>query len=298
MTSARMWIAGARPRTLPLAIAPVLTACAPVVVAREARPAFAAGAALVALLLQIGVNYANDYSDGIRGTDAQRVRTGGPVRLVGQGLAQPSAVKRAAFGSFAAAAAVGLAVAAASGHWLVLVIGAASIPAAWFYTGGSRPYGYAGLGEVFVFLFFGLAAALGTNIVQTGDVHGATWWFGSAQGLLAAAVLMANNIRDIGTDVTHGKRTLAVRLGDQRARFAFVLMLALAAVFIGLGCALILPTPTAWFAPTLVTFGALPLARKVHQGAQGRDLVTVLAGTGRLALVTGVVVLTLAVAHS
>lgn len=298
MTTARMWIAGARPRTLPLAIAPVLTACAPAVVAHQARPTFAAGAVMVALLLQIGVNYANDYSDGIRGTDAQRVRTGGPVRLVGQGLAEPGLVKRAAFASFAAAAAIGLAVTATSGHWLVLLIGATSIPAAWFYTGGSKPYGYAGLGEVFVFLFFGLAASLGTDLVQTGNVHQATWWFGSAQGLFAAAVLMVNNIRDIDTDVTHGKGTLAVRFGDQRARFAFVLLLILANAFIGIGCAVILPTPTAWLAPMLVTFGAIPLARKVQQGAQGRDLVTVLAGTGRLALATAVVVLALAIAHS
>ena len=295
MTQFRDWVGGARPRTLPLAIAPVITASAPAVVAHQARPLFAAGAGAVSLLLQVGVNFANDYSDGVRGTDAERVRTGGPVRLVGQGLATPAAVKRAAFICFALAAIAGLLTAAASGHWLVIAIGAAAIPAAWFYTGGSRPYGYAGLGEVFVFLFFGLAAAAGTDLVQTGAVHTSTWWLGSGQGLLASAVLMVNNLRDIGTDVSHGKRTLAVRLGDKRARAAFIAMLIVAALCLAIGCAAVMSVQASLLVLLATLLGSISLIRAVGRGAQGRDLVAVLAGTGRLALVCAVLILACAV---
>lgn len=295
MTAARDWVAGARPRTLPLALAAVITACAGPVVRGQAAWAFAAGAAAVSLLLQVGVNYANDYSDGIRGTDRDRARTGGPVRLVGQGLAAPAAVKRAAMTCFALAAVVGLAVAAASGHWAVVGIGAAAIPAAWFYTGGSRPYGYAGLGELFVFVFFGLAAAAGTELVQTGSVTAATWLLGSGQGLLASAVLMVNNLRDIATDTEHGKRTLATRLGEGRARSAYLVMMLLAALLLAAGSAQIMSVP----ASLVVLLGAgaagVLLARPVLQGAAGRDLVRVLAGTGRLALALALLVMALAV---
>jgi 1,4-dihydroxy-2-naphthoate octaprenyltransferase len=295
MTTAKDWIGGARPRTLPLAAASVLTACAPAITKHQARPLYAFGAGLVALLLQVGVNYANDYSDGIRGTDEQRARTGGPIRLVGQGLAKPAAVKRAAFRAFAAAAFVGLAVTALSGHWAVAAIGAAAIPAAWFYTGGSRPYGYAGLGELFVFLFFGLAAAVGTDLVQTGSINSATWWLGSGQGLLASAVLMANNLRDISTDTGHGKRTLAVRLGDARARRALNAMLVCAVAVLAIGCAQVMSVQASLIVVAVGVTGSLPLMRRVRDGAQGRDLVVVLAGISRLAFICAVLVLALAV---
>ena len=295
MTSARDWVAGARPRTLPLALAPVITACAGPVVNRQAAWGFAAGAAVVSLLLQIGVNYANDYSDGIRGTDKDRVRTGGPVRLVGQGLAAPAAVKRAAMVCFTLAALVGLTVAAASGHWAVVGIGAAAIPAAWFYTGGTRPYGYAGLGELFVFVFFGLAAAAGTELVQTGSVTTATWILGSGQGLLASAVLMVNNLRDIATDTEHGKRTLATRLGDRRARSAYLVMMLLAALLLATGTAQIMSVQASLLVLLASGIAGALLARSVLRGAVGRDLVRVLAGTGRLALALALLVMALAV---
>ncbi|MBU6213873.1 MAG: 1,4-dihydroxy-2-naphthoate polyprenyltransferase [Actinomycetales bacterium] len=295
MTSTRDWVAGARPRTLPLAVAPVITACAGPVVRGHAAWVFAGGAAVVALLLQIGVNYANDYSDGIRGTDRDRARTGGPVRLVGQGLAAPAAVKGAALTCLALAAVVGLTVAAASGHWAVVGIGAAAIPAAWFYTGGSRPYGYAGLGELFVFVFFGLAAAAGTELVQTGSVTAATWLLGSGQGLLASAVLMVNNLRDIATDTEHGKRTLATRLGDRRARGAYLVMMLLAALLLAAGCAQIMSVPASLLVLLVAAVAGLLLARPVLRGATGRELVRVLAGTGRLALLLSLIVLALAV---
>jgi len=234
----------------------------------------------VALSLQVGVNFANDYSDGVRGSDEQRV---GPVRLVAAGLAPPRQVLSAAFACFFVAGVAGLALAAATSWWLVAV-GAGCIAAAWFYTGGPRPYGYHGLGEVFVFVCFGVVAVAGTAYVQMKELS----WLGLAAsvpaGLLACALLMVNNLRDIGTDTLAGKRTLAVVLGDARSRVMYVLTL-----LTPFGVAALL----AFFRPlTLLTALALPLARppvrSVRAGAVGPALIRALGQTGRLQLAFGI----------
>jgi len=216
------WITGARVRTLPLAAAPIFLGAATAWLIDRFDLLLGIGALAVALLLQIGVNYANDYSDGIRGTDDNRV---GPQRLTASGLVRPQSVKLAAGISFLAAGAIGLSmVIATSQYWLVLV-GALSILAAWYYTGGKHPYGYAGLGELAVFVFFGLVATVGTNFLMTGKVDALALILGAASGLYASAVLLVNNIRDRETDIASGKRTLAVLLGDKRARALFLVML-------------------------------------------------------------------------
>jgi 1,4-dihydroxy-2-naphthoate polyprenyltransferase len=280
MATLSQWVEGARPRTLPAAVAPVLVGTGAAYALQEGNAAFALLALLVSLSLQVGVNYANDYSDGIRGTDQDRV---GPVRLVGQHLAQPGEVKFAAMASFATAALIGLALVALSGAFVMLVVGAASIVAAWFYTGGKRPYGYSGLGEVMVFIFFGLVATLGTTYTQALTVSVAAIAGAVGVGALASAILVANNLRDIPTDRSHGKQTLAVRLGDRRTRqlYAGLVVLALASVLVaGLihRSALI----------ALLSFVlAVPLLRRVRGGALGKDLVPVLSGTGRFELAYG-----------
>ena len=280
MAEAREWLAGTRPRTLPAAVVPVLIGSG-VAFGYSSFSWWRAVLALtVALALQVGVNFANDYSDGVRGSDEQRV---GPVRLVAAGLAPPRQVLAAAFGCFFVAGAAGLALAAVTSWWLVAV-GAACIGAAWFYTGGPRPYGYNGLGEVFVFAFFGVVAVAGTAYVQMSAFS----WLGLAAsvpaGLLACALLMVNNLRDIRTDTLAGKRTLAVTLGDARSRTAYVLTLLLP-----FGIAAML----AFFRPlTLVTVVALPLARlpvrSVRAGASGPALIKALGQTGRLQLAFGI----------
>ena len=225
-TGWRSWVAGARPRTLPAAVVPVLvgTACATGGVDVVAWRAVAAG--VVALALQIGTNFANDYSDGVRGTDHPDRRVG-PVRLVGWGLQPPGAVKRAALLSFALAAGAGLALAVAVGPEL-LVVGAAAIAAGWFYTGGPHPYGYYGFGELFVFVFFGVVATAGSTYVQTESLTALSLVASVPVGLLATALLVINNLRDIPGDTVAGKRTLAVRLGDARTRWLYVGMLVAA----------------------------------------------------------------------
>lgn len=281
MATPRQWIAGARPRTLPAAAAPVLVGSG----AAAQIDAFdgwrALLALLVALALQVGVNYANDYSDGIRGTDADRV---GPMRLTGSLLAQASDVKRAAFAAFGLGALAGLALVALSGQWWLLAVGVAAIAAAWFYTGGRKPYGYMGLGEVFVFVFFGLVAVLGTTYTQAGRLTWASVLGAVAIGLIACAILMVNNIRDIPTDHVAGKRTLAVRLGDRRARRAYCAMIWVA-LLLGALCALV--TPWALLVLLLVVPAAL-LTVPVLAGARGRLLVPVLGGTGLFELGFGV----------
>jgi len=278
------WVEGARPRTLSAAVAPVVAGTG----AAAHADALVGGKALlalaVALALQVGVNYANDYSDGIRGTDADRV---GPLRLVGSGAAAPGAVRLAAFGCFGVAAVAGLVLAVTSGWWLVGV-GAVAISAAWFYTGGSRPYGYRGLGELFVFCFFGLVAVCGTTYVQVGAVTGPSLVAGVAVGALACAILVANNLRDIPTDELAGKRTLAVVLGDRGTRWMYVALLVAGFVLLAV---LAVRTPT-----TALGLVALPLAVRaagpVLAGAVGRDLVPVLRDTGlaELAWAAGVAV--------
>ena len=205
------WLAGARPRTLPAACSPVIAATGLAVFEQGASWVAAILALVVSLALQVGVNYANDYSDGIRGADAERV---GPLRLVGSGLASPPLVKRAAFASFGIAGVAGLALVIMTQQWWLLAVGVACVLAAWYYTGGKRPYGYAGLGEVFVFVFFGLVAVCGTAYVQVGKVSLATLLTGVWVGALACAILVTNNLRDIRGDAQVGKRTLATRLGD------------------------------------------------------------------------------------
>jgi 1,4-dihydroxy-2-naphthoate octaprenyltransferase len=282
-----LWIAGARPRTLPAAVVPVLVGTAAavrdtgewdhgIVVWR------AVAALVVSLAIQVGTNYANDYSDGVKGTDsAARV---GPVRLVGSGLKPPSAVKRAALVSFAVAAVAGLALAAAVSWWL-LAVGAASFLAGWFYTGGPRPYGYAGLGEVFVFVFFGLVATVGSTFVHTEEITGLSVMAAVPVGLLATALLVVNNLRDIPTDTVAGKRTLAVRIGDRATRVLYVALMT--APFV------VLPIVAGvWRVGAVVAFLALPFARKpvelVLAGASGPALIPVLVRTGKVQLLYGV----------
>lgn len=280
VAAARDWVAGARPRTLPAAIVPVAVGSA-VAAGYGHLVWWRAGLALVvALALQVGVNYANDYSDGIRGTDERRV---GPVRLVAIGLAKPGHVLAAAFGCFAVACAAGLALALATSWWLVPA-GAAAVAAAWFYTGGRRPYGYHALGEVSVFVFFGLFAVTGTAYVQLDRLPWLAFVASVPVGLLACALLVVNNLRDIGTDAVTGKRTLAVVLGDHRTRLLYV-----ACTVIPFGAAAIIAPlrPVA-----LTVLAAAPLAagpvRLVRGGAAGARLVTALAQTGRLQLAFGV----------
>ena len=274
------WVIGARPRTLPAAVVPVLVgiACA---TGEGGIVWWRVGAALVvSLALQVGVNFANDYSDGVRGTDTERV---GPVRLVASGLASPSAVKRAALVAFGVAALVGLALAAATTWWL-LAVGVACIAAAWGYTGGPSPYGYLGLGELFVFVFFGLVATVGTTYVGVERVTALPVVGGCGVGCFACVLLVVNNLRDIPTDTAAGKRTLAVRIGDHRTRALFVGLLAAAFVFAGV---------TAVWRPTaLLVVLAIPVAlipvRTVLDGARGPALIRVLGGTGRAQLAYGI----------
>jgi 1,4-dihydroxy-2-naphthoate octaprenyltransferase len=276
------WITGARPRTLPAAVVPVAVGAA----AAVGEPADVvwwrvAAALVVSVSLQVGVNYANDYSDGVRGTDDVRV---GPTRLVASGLASASSVKKAAFASFGVAAVAGLAI-ALSTSLVLLLVGVAAIAAGWFYTGGPKPYGYLGLGEVFVFVFFGLVATAGTTYAAIESVTALSIVMGCAVGSLACALLVINNLRDIPTDRDVGKRTLAVRLGDQRTRWFYAFLVALAFALCGVG---------AFWRVSVLGFLAIPLAigpvRAVLDGATGRNLITVLGATGKLQLAWGLLV--------
>ncbi len=272
-------MAGARPRTLPAAVSPVLAGTGAAAYDGHAVWWKALLALVVSLALQVGVNYANDYSDGVRGTDADRV---GPMRLVGSGVATPAAVKRAAFLAFGVAALAGLVLAASTAWWLVLV-GAVSVAAAWFYTGGSRPYGYLGLGEVMVFVFFGLVAVLGTQYVQAEELTAAGWYAAVGIGALACAILVANNLRDIPTDRVAGKMTLAVRFGDARTR-ALYLFLVLAALVTLVGVAL---AATYWALVAVVFLLPAFRAAGVVRSASGSDLVPALQLTGLAELAYG-----------
>ncbi|MEU9818737.1 1,4-dihydroxy-2-naphthoate polyprenyltransferase [Pseudonocardia alni] len=281
MATTAEWVEGARPRTLPTAISPVLVGTGAALGVGALAPGSALLALLVAVALVIGVNFANDYSDGIRGTDDDRV---GPQRLVGSRAAEPATVKAAAFACFGVAAVAGLVLTAVSGQWWLLLVGALCIVGAWYYTGGSRPYGYAGLGEVAVFVFFGPVAVLGTMLTQAGRVDAAAVGAAAGVGLLTCAVLVANNLRDIPGDRVVGKRTLAVRLGDHGTRMLY-LTLVLVPFVVAAGAAFDRPG-------LLVALLALPAAvrpvRIVLGGAQGPALIPVLKDTGLLLLAWGV----------
>ncbi|MGC4176091.1 1,4-dihydroxy-2-naphthoate polyprenyltransferase [Demequina sp.] len=278
-TSFDDWMAGARPRTLWTAITPVLVGTAAADAAGASHFLFSILALGVGLALQVGVNFANDYSDGVRGTDVDRI---GPDRLVATGKATPSAVKAAALGSFGVAAVLGLALVALSGYWWLLGVGLVAIVAAWYYTGSERPYGYAGWGEVSVFVFFGPVATLGTMYTQAGRV---TWWAvlaSFALGLWAVAMLLVNNIRDIETDAAAGKRTLAVRVGDFRARQLYA-----ASVSLPLILSVLIAFAQPWVLITLLLLlpvGLLVLGMRLRVGAALKPL---FLGTSAVGLVYG-----------
>jgi 1,4-dihydroxy-2-naphthoate octaprenyltransferase len=268
----KVWVTGARPRTLSAAVAPVLVASALAGSNFDFLPALLA--LIVSLALQIGVNYANDYSDGVRGTDDERV---GPVRITAGGLASAHVVKRAALIAFAIAGVAGFVLALLSSWWLIPV-GAASIAAAWGYTGGEKPYGYLGLGELFVFVFFGLVATVGSYYVQTGEISAQSILAGCIMGSLASAILVINNIRDRQQDALVGKNTLAVRIGDRGSRALFTTFV-IAPYLLSLGFL------NYWVALTLVTLPvSIKLLRSLWSGLQGRELIALLGQTGRLQL--------------
>jgi 1,4-dihydroxy-2-naphthoate octaprenyltransferase len=280
MATPAQWLAGARPRTLPAAVAPVFVGTG----AAAALDGFRAGPAVlalvVALALQVGVNYANDYSDGRRGTDTVRV---GPMRLVGSGAAAPRQVLAAAAAAFAAAGLAGLALAALSSWWLVAV-GAVCIAAAWTYTGGPLPYGYRALGEVFVFVFFGLVAVVGTTFAQTRTLPGLAFAAAVPIGLLSVALLVVNNLRDVAGDAAVGKRTLAVVVGERGTRVGYAALLAVAFLVV---LAIGVTRPWALLALLALPLGTSPV-RTVLSGGRGLELIAALQGTGLLTLVTGV----------
>jgi 1,4-dihydroxy-2-naphthoate octaprenyltransferase len=271
------WVLGARPRTLPAAIAPVVVASA--LTGSDFNWLRAALALKVGVWLQIGVNFANDYSDGVKGTDTNRI---GPTRLVGSGMASARSVKNAAFISFAIASIAGVWLSLLTSPFLILV-GILAIAAAWGYTGGKNPYGYRGFGEISVFTFFGLVATMGTYYVQTEKITLLSFVAALPMGALACAILAINNIRDRAQDELVGKRTLAVRLGDLAARRTFVFLLVLAHVS---AIATLIP-------PALLTLLIAPLsysiAKTVLGGASGMDLIPVLGRTGKLQLIFAIV---------
>ncbi|MGZ4497317.1 MAG: 1,4-dihydroxy-2-naphthoate polyprenyltransferase [Nocardioides sp.] len=273
MATPAEWLAGSRPRTLPAAVSPVLAGTGVAAYVDAACWWKALLALVVSLALQVGVNYANDYSDGIRGTDDVRV---GPMRLVGSGVATAAAVKRAAFLAFGVAGVAGLVLAATTAWWLVAV-GLVCVQAAWLYTGRTKPNGYLGHGEVMVFVFFGLVAVVGTTYVQTGSWQWAALWAAVGIGAQACAILVANNLRDIPTDTLAGKRTLAVRLGDARTRALYAVLVGAAAVAV-----VAVAVTTTWWALLGLLF-AVPASwavRTVLGGATGPGLIPVLQQTG------------------
>ncbi|WP_159623329.1 1,4-dihydroxy-2-naphthoate polyprenyltransferase [Ruania rhizosphaerae] len=281
MPTLRDWVDGARPRTLPAALAPVLAGTGAAAYDDSASLVRALLAAGVALALQVAVNFANDYSDGVRGTDDVRV---GPVRLTASGTVTAATVKRAAYAAFGVAGVLGIVLCAVAGTWWLIGVGALCVLAGWYYTGGKNPYGYRGFGEVAVFVFFGLVATLGTTYTQAGRISVPAVLAACAIGALACALLMVNNVRDIPTDTVAGKRTLAVRLGDRKARLAYAGLLVA-----GVVCAVAIGAWAPW--ALLLSGLALPvlhLSRQVVGGATGRELITVLGRTGMLELALGV----------
>ncbi|WP_026425804.1 1,4-dihydroxy-2-naphthoate polyprenyltransferase [Actinokineospora inagensis] len=287
MATVAEWIEGARVRTLPNSVAPVLVGAGTAAAVGAFSWVRSLLALVVSLALQVGVNYANDYSDGVRGTDAVRV---GPLRLVGSGAAAPGTVKAAAFACFGLGAVAGLLLVSLSGHWWLVAIGAACIAGAWFYTGGERPYGYSGWGEAAVFLFFGLVAVLGTEYVQADKVT----WLGVAgavaMGSFSAAVLVANNLRDVPTDRVAGKNTMAVRLGEARTRVLYQVLVSVPFVVTVVAA---VHTPVALVGLLAAVFIG-PSSRRVARGDVGLALIPVLKETG-LAMLTWAVATAVAV---
>lgn len=277
----RGWLGASRPRTLPLAIAPVALGTGAVWGQRLDGTYWLAFLALaVALLLQIGVNFANDYSDGVRGTDRYRV---GPSRLTASGAAAPRTVLVVAVTCFVLAAAAGAAIVVVTQQWWLLAVGAVAIAAAWFYTGGKRPYGYAGFGEIAVFLFFGVAATAGTSFVIAGVVPAESWFCALAIGCIASAVLVVNNLRDIEQDTVAGKRTLSVRIGARGSRILFGILMAVPFLVVGY-LTLFYPLAPLVF---LVLLLAVPAVVITATARTARELILALSLTGITALVYG-----------
>jgi len=277
-----LWIQGARPKTLPAAIAPVVvgSACAHLENSMQNNWLNSVFALIVSLALQVAVNFANDYSDGIRGTDKDRV---GPLRLVGSGAKKPADVKKATFLAFGVAAVFGFVLAATTSWWLLLV-GVLCFLAGWFYTGGKHPYGYLGFGEVFVFIFFGVVATMGTTFVINRQLTLVSFLASVVVGCLACALLAVNNLRDIVGDATSNKRTLAVRIGESGARKFYILL------FIVAGCAVVsiaLLHPSAMIAMLGLAVAIKPI-RRVYSGATGADLINVLVMTGRVQILVAI----------
>jgi 1,4-dihydroxy-2-naphthoate octaprenyltransferase len=277
------WITGARVRTLPLAVAPIVLGSASADLVDRFDPLLAGLALLVALLLQIGVNYANDYSDGIRGTDANRV---GPLRLTGSGLVRPQAVKLAATITFGLAALAGLAIVLITGQWWLVAVGAVSIVAAWYYTGGKSPYGYAGLGEIAVFIFFGLIATVGTAYIQILEIDPMAVLLGINFGFYATAVLLVNNIRDVETDRESGKNTLSVRIGVRASKWLFGALLILPVIF-NILLASLYPATIIGLANLLLVFPAFMAGVK---GKTAKDYISALKLTSFAGLGFGLLV--------
>jgi 1,4-dihydroxy-2-naphthoate octaprenyltransferase len=274
MATPAEWIEGARPRTLPAAISPVVAGSGIAWYEHSFNLLLATLALVVSLAIQIGSNLANDYSDGIRGTDADRV---GPMRLVGSGATTARRVLLAAVACWVLAAGAGLAIVWVTGVWWLMVVGAACILAAWYYTGGKHPYGYLGLGEVFVFVFYGLVAVSGTVFIQVGQLSDAAWYAAVATGALACAILVANNLRDLDGDRQAGKLTLATRLGDTRTRLFFAATLVVAAF----GVVAVAWTSSWWALLGLVmVLSLIGPVWEVLKGCTGRDLIPVLKQTG------------------
>ncbi len=277
------WITGARVRTLPLAVAPIALGSASADLVDRFDPLLAVLALLVALLLQIGVNYANDYSDGIRGTDANRV---GPLRLTGSGLVRPQAVKLAATITFGLAALAGLSIVLLTGQWWLVAVGAVSIVAAWYYTGGKSPYGYAGLGEIAVFIFFGLIATVGTAYIQILEIDPMAVLLGINFGFYATAVLLVNNIRDVETDRESGKNTLSVRIGVRASKWLFGALLILPVIF-NILLASLYPATIIGLANLLLVFPAFMAGVK---GKTAKDYISALKLTSFAGLGFGLLV--------